>query len=261
MKTQLTDTHTHIYAEQFDEDRDTVIQSAIDQGIDRLFMPNIDSGSIEAMLAVAKKFPDNCFPMMGVHPCSVTENWKEELEIARKYLFDQKDIDFCAVGEIGLDYYWDTSFKAIQKEAFREQIKWAKQLKLPIVIHVRDSFDDAIEIVEAINDENLSGVFHCFSGTKAEAERIIALEGFYIGLGGVLTFKNSKLREEIKDISLEHIVLETDSPYLAPSPHRGKRNESAYVALVAEKLAEVKELDIATIAEFTNRNSKHLFNK
>lgn len=256
---QLTDTHTHIYSEQFSEDRNEVIQRSIDQGVDRLFLPNIDSESIDAMLQVQKDFPKNCFPMMGVHPCSINENWKQELETARKYLFDQKEIDFCAVGEIGLDYYWDTTHKEEQKTAFRQQIEWAKELKLPIIIHVRDSFDDSIEIVEELNDENLSGIFHCFTGTKTEAERVIALGDFYIGLGGVLTFKNSTLRDEIIDIDLKHIVLETDSPYLTPAPFRGKRNESTYVKLVAEHLAKVKNVPLAEIAQITNENSRLVF--
>lgn len=256
---QLTDTHTHIYSEQFLEDRNEVIQRSIDQGVNRLFMPNIDSESIKAMLQVQKDFPENCFPMMGVHPCSVNEKWERELETARKYLFDQKEIDFCAVGEIGLDYYWDTTHKEEQKKAFRKQIEWAKKLKLPIIIHVRDSFDDAIEIVEELNDNNLSGIFHCFTGTKQEAERIIALGDFYIGLGGVLTFKNSTLRDEIVNIDLKHIVLETDSPYLTPAPFRGKRNESAYTKLVAEHLAKVKNMPLVEIAEITNENSRQVF--
>lgn len=259
MKIKLTDTHTHIYAEQFDADRDEVIQRAIDSGVERLFMPNIDSNSIGGMLAVQKKYPENCFPMMGIHPCSISENWEAELATAKKYLFEQEEIKFCAVGEIGLDYYWDKSFKETQKEAFEIQIEWAKELELPIVIHVRDSFEDAIEIVEKLNNDKLRGVFHCFTGSEADANRIIALENFYIGLGGVLTFKNSNLRDEIKNISLEHILLETDAPYLTPAPYRGKRNESSYVALVAAHLAEVKAERIEKISEQNEQNSKALF--
>lgn len=260
MSTIITDTHSHIYADQFKEDQKEVIKRAIDTGVSRMFMPNIDSSSIDAMLNVHRQFPDHCFPMMGLHPCSVNKNWKVELETVYNWLFEQDEQKFVAVGEIGLDYHWDTTFKEEQKKAFETQIEWAKKLNLPIVIHVRDSFDDAIEIVEKMNDDTLKGIFHCFSGTKSEAERVIALGDFYIGLGGVLTFKNSNLRNEIKEIPLNSIVLETDAPYLAPVPHRGKRNECSYTKLVAEHLAEVKSESLETIAAITTQNSKQLFN-
>ncbi len=254
----LIDTHTHLYLKQFDRDRDEMLKRAMDAGVSRFYLPNIDSTSIEGMLALSEKYPNNCFPMMGLHPCSVNEEYEKELALVEKY-FAEKKYPFVGVGEIGIDLYWDKTFLEQQKIAFRRQIELAKKLGLPIVIHTRNSFDVAFGIVNELNDEKLKGIFHCFSGTKEEAEKIIGLGGFKLGIGGVLTYKNSGLDKAIQDIDLTHMVLETDSPYLTPVPHRGKRNESGYVKLVAEKLAELKGVSIGQIAEITSLNSSEVF--
>lgn len=249
------DTHTHIYDEQFSEDLDKIIQASLDNGVIKLFMPNCDSTTIESMMQLTEKYPDVCYPMMGLHPCYVKENYKEELKIAREHLNKSK---FYAVGEIGLDYYWDTTFKAQQIEAFETQIDWALEFNLPIVIHSRESLQDCIDIVKQKQDGNLKGIFHCFGGTRAEAEQIIEL-GFLLGIGGVITFKNSKLPEVLKGIDISHIVLETDAPYLAPTPYRGKRNEPSYIPLIAEKLGDINEVSIEKIADGTTDNALKLF--
>ncbi len=251
----LTDTHTHLYLNAFDEDRKEVIQSGIDKGIRFMLLPNIDRTSINGMLQLCQEFPDNCFPMMGLHPTSVKENYKEELALVEKELQTGK---YIAVGEIGMDLYWDKTFQKEQKEAFQQQIRLALKHELPIAIHQRDSYEEIMEALEEIDTDGLTGVFHCFTGTKEQAEKIIGM-GFYLGIGGVLTFKNSKLDEVIKEIDLKHLLLETDSPFLAPAPYRGKRNESAFVKLVARKLAEVKEMEINEVAEQTSLNARKLF--
>lgn len=251
----LIDTHTHLYVPQFDKDQTEVIERAIADDVEQFYLPNIDSTTIESMLDLEKKYPEHCFPMMGLHPCSVKENYEEELVIVKKWL-DQRS--FVAVGEIGLDLYWDKSFFEQQKAAFRTQIAWAKELNIPIVIHSRDSTAEVIEILALEKDERLRGIFHCFGGSVAEAEAIIDL-GFYLGIGGVLTFKKSGLDKTLEHVDLQHIVLETDSPYLAPTPYRGKRNESSYVRLVAEKLASVKQTSFAEVAEITTKNAQAIF--
>ncbi len=252
---RLIDTHTHIYLEQFDEDREEMIQRALDSGVEQFFLPNIDSSSIARMLEMEEAWPGRCFAMMGLHPCSVKENFEEELAIVRDWLDERP---FCAVGEIGIDLYWDKSFFEQQKEAFLLQAEWAKELGIPIVIHSREATDILIELAGQAKDERLSGVFHCFSGTEDQARRIIEL-GFYLGIGGVVTFKNAGLDKVMENIGLEHVVLETDSPYLAPAPRRGKRNESAYVRLVAEKLAAIKGVSFREVAEVTTKNAERLF--
>lgn len=261
----LTDTHTHLYSSKFDSDRNEMIQRALDAGVTRLFLPNIDSASIDGMLDLATRYPNNCFPMMGLHPCHVKEDVEQELETVRRWLFEKVDnagnkheVRFCAVGEIGLDYYWELTFKEQQKKALRQQTQWAKQLGLPIVIHSRESFDDIADILESLADENLKGVFHCFTGTVAQAHRVLDL-GFYLGIGGVVTYKNSGLAEVVKEIGLDKIILETDAPYLTPVPHRGKRNETAYIRFVADKLAETMGLSTEEIAKITTLNSQKLF--
>ncbi|MCB0549628.1 MAG: TatD family hydrolase [Phaeodactylibacter sp.] len=252
---RLIDTHTHIYLEEFDEDREEMIQRALDSGVEQFFLPNIDSSSITRMLDLEEAYPGRCFAMMGLHPCSVKENFKEELAIVREWLDERP---FCAVGEIGIDLYWDKTFLEQQKEAFLIQVDWAKELGVPIVIHSREATDILIELVEQAKDERLTGVFHCFSGTEEQARRIIGL-GFYLGIGGVVTFKNAGLDKVMEKAGLEHVVLETDSPYLAPVPRRGKRNESAYVRLVAEKLAAIKGISFREVAEVTTKNAERLF--
>lgn len=251
------DTHTHIYDKQFSEDINEVLSVAQQHGVMEQYMPNCDSTTIESMLNVADKYPTVCYPMMGLHPCYVKENYKEELNIVGERL---KNNRYIAVGEIGLDYYWDISFKEQQIEAFNTQIDLALQYDLPIVIHSRESLSDCIKYVTEKQNGNLSGVFHCFGGNAEEAKEIIDL-GFYLGIGGVVTFKNSNLDEALKQCSLDNIVLETDAPYLAPVPYRGKRNESSYIPLIAQKLADIFETNIQNVAKATTVNAKKLFKK
>ena len=253
----LVDTHAHLYAKQFKKDRDEMIRRAITHGIERLFLPNIDSQSITGMLALEKQYPAHCFPMMGLHPGSVRASYKEELALVEKWLGERS---FCAIGEIGIDLYWDENKKFFeeQKIAFRQQINWAKTLNVPIVIHARDSIDIIIDIVKEEKDDRLQGIFHCFTGTLEQAQAIMDLE-FYMGLGGILTYKKAKLDEVVKDIPMEYLVLETDAPYLAPSPHRGKRNESSYVRYVAQKLADIKGISQETVASITTQNALRVF--
>ncbi|MBD3637758.1 MAG: TatD family hydrolase [Crocinitomicaceae bacterium] len=250
------DTHTHLFTEQFNEDRKEVVQRAVEAGISKLLLPNIDLDSIDAVHQMVSDYPENCIPMMGLHPCSVTENWEDQLSVIKGHLFSR---DYIAVGEIGMDLYWDKSTKNYQEQAFAQQIEWAKELQIPIVIHVRDAFDEAFEVVDQLNDERLTGVFHCFTGSVEQAQHIISYGGFKMGLGGVLTFKNSGLDKVIKQIDMAHFVLETDSPYLAPTPYRGKRNESSYLTYVASKLAEIKNIPIEEVAEITTKNAEELF--
>lgn len=251
----LTDTHTHLYSAEFEIDRKQVIERAIAAGVKKLFLPNIDSSSIEGMMELCTQFPENCFPMMGLHPTSVKENYEEELAIVKEWLGKYK---FCAVGEIGIDLYWDKTFFTQQQLAFETQIKWANEFSLPIVIHSRNSFNEIVEVLQKNKNENPHGIFHCFSGSKEQAEQAISL-GFKLGIGGVLTYKNSGLVQAIADIDLKHLVLETDSPYLTPVPHRGKRNESGYITLVAQKLAEIKNISVDEVAEITTANAKEVF--
>lgn len=249
------DTHAHIYAQQFEKDQDDTIQRAFDQGVNKIYMPNIDHTSIDAMLEVEAKYPDNCFAMMGLHPCSVKQDFEKELYKVEDWLNKRS---FAAVGEIGTDLYWDKTFYEQQAEAFRIQVEWAKKYQRPIVIHCRDSFQETIDLLTPLMDDKLTGVFHCFTGNVADAQQVIEL-GFYLGIGGVSTFKNGGLDKVLPEVPLEHLVLETDCPYLAPVPHRGKRNESAYVPLIAQKLAEMKGVTVEKIAESTTENAKNLF--
>lgn len=253
---QFVDTHTHLFTEEFDEDRSDVVKAAIDAGVYKMLLPNIDVESIDAMHQLEADFPEICHAMMGLHPCSVKENWKDDLAIIQHHLFSRK---YCAVGEIGVDLYWDKSTLDIQQQAFSMQIEWAKELGIPIVIHVRDAFNETFEVVNALNDERLTGIFHCFTGTVEQAEHILSYGGFKLGIGGVLTFKNSGLDQTISNIDLEHLVLETDSPYLAPTPHRGKRNVSSYIPLIAQKLADVKDVSLEEVAAKTTANAISIF--
>ena len=254
---KFIDTHSHLYSEQFDKDRSKVVTEALAVGVDTILLPNISSNYTKAMLALCSEFPNNCYPMIGLHPCDATEE-SYDIEIAHveKQLETGK---YIGVGEIGLDLHWDKTTLEIQKKAFIHQIKLAKKYKLPIAIHVRDSFTEAIEIIEELNDENLSGVFHCFTGNRNDAKRIIKLTDFYLGIGGVLTFKNSGLDKIIKDINIQHLILETDAPYLTPTPNRGKRNESKYIIDIAKKLAEIYNLTLKDIADITTYNAKSIF--
>ncbi len=252
---QLIDTHTHLYVEQFENDRAAIFERAIAAGVEKFYLPAIDSETHEAMLALEATYPERCYAMMGLHPCSVKADYEKELRIVEEWIGKRH---FCAIGEIGIDLHWDTTFFEQQKEAFIRQINWAKDLDVPIVIHSRKSTREVIEILRVEKGNKLRGIFHCFGGTVEEAQAIIDC-GFHLGIGGVLTFKKAGLDKTMEAIDLEHVVLETDSPYLAPSPYRGKRNESAYVKLVAEKLALIKGVDITEIARVTSKNAQNLF--
>ena len=251
----ITDTHTHLYSEAFDEDREEVIVRAMDAGVTRFFIPAIDSTYTLAMYDLEKSYPENIFLMMGLHPTHVKENFKEELRHVEEQLAQRK---FLAIGEIGIDLYWDKTFLKEQQRAFRHQIHLAKKYKLPIVIHCREAFDEIFEILEQEKDDNLFGIFHCFTGTIEQANKAIAY-GLKLGIGGVSTFKNGKIDQFLNQIDLKHIVLETDSPYLAPVPYRGKRNESSYIVKVLEKLALIYNLSKEEIASITTQNSKEIF--
>lgn len=252
----LTDTHTHLYSKEFGEEASSLVSSAIKKGITRFFMPNVDSESIEGMFEIEKHFPQNCFAMMGLHPCSVNENYLEELALVEEWFLKRK---FVAVGEIGIDLYWDKTFFVQQQDAFRKQIQLAKKYNLPYVIHSRNSFDEVFEIVSEFKQDKIKAIFHCFSGTIEQAEKVISLGDFKLGIGGVVTFKNSGVDKVVEAIDLKHIVLETDAPYLAPVPHRGKRNEPAYLLLVAQKIAEIKNISIEEVAAVTTQNSVEVF--
>lgn len=251
----FTDTHTHIYSEEFNEDRDAMMRRAFNAGVTRLFVPSIDSGTTQIMYNLEKEYPDNVFLMMGLHPTYVKENYLEELAHVESQLAAHK---FYAVGEIGVDLYWDKTRLKEQQHAFKYQIQLAKKYKLPINIHCRDAFDETFEVLEDEKGDDLFGIFHCFTGNFEQAQQAI---GYYmkLGIGGVATFKNGKIDQFLKDIDLKHIVLETDAPYLAPVPYRGKRNESAYIPVVAQKLAEIYGLTVEEIAAVTTANSKAIY--
>lgn len=251
------DTHNHIYLPEFEEDRSLVVEEAIQAGVKKILLPNVDSSTIDAMLNLSALYPENCYPMMGLHPTSVKENVEEELAIVEKLL--KKNV-FIAIGEIGIDLYWDKTFAQEQEEAFRFQVELAKKYNLPIVIHSRESFDELFRLMDNIHSPELKGVFHCFTGTEKQAQKIVNDYKFKLGIGGVLTFKNSGLADQIKNIGLKNMLLETDAPYLAPVPYRGKRNQPVYIPLIAKKLAEVKGVSVGEIAEITTHNAKELFN-
>ena len=252
---QLIDTHTHLFLPEFDSDYDQVILNAKENGVVKVLLPNVDSSTLENLLKLSEKYPDYCFPMMGLHPTSVNENYKEELKKVEDWLEKRK---FYAIGEIGIDLYWDKTFKTQQEEVFRYQIDLAKKYNLPIVIHARESFNEIFRIMDEVLDEKLKGVFHAFTGSESQAEKIIDW-GFKIGIGGIVTFKNSGLDKVVENIDINHIVLETDSPYLAPVPKRGKRNESAFILFIAQKIAGIKNISLEEVAKITTLNAKQLF--
>jgi len=252
---KLIDTHTHLYSDAFAEDRNEMIERAIADGVDKFYIPAIDSQTTQAMYDLEQAFPDRMYLMMGLHPTSVKENYEEELSHVEEELAKRK---FYAIGEIGIDLYWDQSTLEIQQDAFRRQIKLAKKYKLPIVIHCRNAFDEVFEILEEEKGDDLFGIFHCFTGTLAQAKQALQYN-MKLGIGGVVTFKNGKIDKFLNEIDLKHIVIETDAPYLAPKPFRGKRNESAYVVKVAEKLAEVYDASVEEIAEITTENALEIF--
>jgi len=252
---KLIDTHTHLYSDAFAEDRNEMIERAIADGVDKFYIPAIDSQTTQAMYDLEQAFPDRMYLMMGLHPTSVKENYEEELSHVEEELAKRK---FYAIGEIGIDLYWDQSTLEIQQDAFRRQIKLAKKYKLPIVIHCRNAFDEVFEILEEEKGDDLFGIFHCFTGTLAQAKQALQYN-MKLGIGGVVTFKNGKIDKFLNEIDLKYIVIETDAPYLAPKPFRGKRNESAYVVKVAEKLAEVYDTSVEEIAEITTENALEIF--
>ena len=254
---KLIDTHSHIFLEDFDEDRSLVVARAKDQGVEKILLPNIDEQSFTALINLHKEYPDVCLPMVGVHPTSVKENFKEELSFVEAQL-KAKEYPFVAVGEIGIDLYWDKTFQKQQELAFVSQIELAEQYDLPIVIHARDSFQEIFSVLKSLGRKNFCGVFHSFTGGLEDAKQAIAY-GFELGFNGILTFKNSKLGEIVEKVDLKHLLIETDSPYLAPVPKRGRRNESSYVLHVAEKIAEIKGVDLTKVAEVTSENAKRLF--
>lgn len=255
MKLILTDTHTHLYSSQFNEDRNEIILKAIEVGVSRFFIPSIDSTYTQKMYDLESQFPENIFLMMGLHPCYVKENYLEELAHVEAELEKRK---FYAIGEIGIDLFWDKTFLKEQQHAFKHQIQLAKKYNLGINIHCRDAFEETFEVLESEKDDKLFGIFHCFTGDLEQANQAISL-GMKLGIGGVSTFKNGKIDQFLNQIDLQHIVLETDSPYLAPVPFRGKRNESSYTLLVAQKLAEIYKVSVEEIASITTENSKAVF--
>ncbi len=253
----FVDTHAHLYSEQFDADRDAVLQRALDAGVGKMYLPNVDSGSITGMLALEAAYPDHCFAMMGLHPCSVQAEFEKELLVVEEWLGKRH---FCAIGEIGVDLYWDKTFLEQQLTAFHRQLDWAESLKIPVVIHSRNSTREILDALKKNVTYRQGGIFHCFSGTAEEAREAIGL-GFYLGVGGTLTYKKSGVAEALEDISVEHLVLETDAPYLSPVPFRGKRNESAYLPHVAQKLADIKETVISEVAQITAMNAEKIFKR
>lgn len=251
----MIETHAHIYAEQFMEDIDHVLERSQEAGIEKIVMPNIDHTSIDGMMELEERNPGFCYATMGLHPCSVKKDFEKELYIIEEWLGKR---EFVAIGEMGTDLYWDKTFKDQQVEAFKIQVEWAKQFKKPIIIHCRESLDLTIDLVESLKTDELTGVFHCFNGSAEQAERIVGLD-FYLGLGGVTTFKNAGMDKVVPELDLERIVLETDSPYLAPTPNRGKRNEPAFLELIAQKIADYRQMSLEDLKAQTTSNAIKLF--
>jgi len=251
------DTHTHLFTKEFDEDRSEIVQMAKDAGIELMLLPNIDVASISRLDEMTKEFRGVCIGMMGLHPGNVDANWQQELEAIRQALFSKDN--YCAVGEIGMDLYWDKTYLEAQKEVFRTQLEWAKELEKPVAIHAREAFDEIFEIMDEVNDDRLTGVFHCFTGNLDQAKNALSYGGFKLGIGGVVTFKNGGLDKTLIDVPLDELVLETDSPYLAPAPFRGKRNETKYLLHVAEKLAAIYNVPLKEVERVTTKNAVELF--
>lgn len=253
----FVDTHTHLYSEEFNADRTEMIKRALDANVQKLLLPNIDLKSLAGMYALEQQFPENCYAMLGLHPCSVDENYKSVLDALYQELQKRK---FIAIGEIGIDLYWDKTFLNEQKDAFKTQIAWSKELNIPFVIHARDSFTEIYDVLDDVWDDRLKGVFHCFTGTLEDVEKINTYKNMYFGIGGVSTFKKSDLPNVIPAIPTERLLLETDSPYLAPTPKRGKRNESSYIPLIADNLATILQKSVDEVRDLTTQNAKNLFN-
>ena len=251
------DSHTHIYLKDFDEDRKGIISECLNNGVNKLLLPNIDKSSIADVIKICEVYKDICYPMVGLHPCYVKDSYEDDLDFLKPII---KSIKPIAVGEIGIDLYWDKSNLEIQRKAFIAQINWAKEFKLPIVIHARDSYNEIFKVLDQVNDENLNGVFHCFSSSLKDADRILNYGGFKLGIGGVVTFKNSGLDKVVKNIDIKNIVLETDSPYLTPTPFRGTRNKSSYIPIIANKLSDIYEISCEEIGNITSKNAKEIFN-
>ena len=252
---KLIDTHTHLYSGEFEADINSVIERAVSEGVEKFYLPAIDMSVNDDLLDLEKKFPGKMYAMAGLHPCSVKENFKEEIQYITKLLEARK---FAAIGETGLDFYWDTTFKKQQYESLRIHAQWAIDYKRPLVLHTRSAMQETIDVIKEFASENLFGIFHCFSGTIQNAKDIIDL-GFLLGIGGVLTFKNSGLDQIVKEIGLKYMVLETDSPYLAPVPYRGKRNESSYLKYIVQKIADIKGVPVEEVASKTTNNAEKIF--
>ena len=252
----FVDTHTHIYLEDFDNDRKFIIEEGYRLNVKKLFLPNIDLNTIENVIEISNKYKNICYPMVGLHPCSVKQNFRAELKVLKSYI---KKINPIAIGETGLDLYWDKSTINEQIAAFKEQIKWAKEFNLPIVIHARNSYKEIFNVLDILNNEKLNGIFHCFSSNLNDAEHILKYGGFKLGIGGIVTFKNSGLDEILEKIPLKNIVLETDSPYLSPTPFRGKRNKSSYIPLIAKKISEIYKRELSEIEKITTKNALEIF--
>lgn len=254
---RFIDTHTHVYLSQFDEDRAEMVDRCLEAGVEKLLLPNIDVASIPAVLDMMKRWPEVCHGMMGLHPCDVDENWESALAEITATLDSRSD--FIAVGEIGIDLYWDKTHLEAQKAAFKHQCELSKSRNLPIAIHVRDAWSELFDCLDEVNDESLKGVFHCFTGDNSQASRALEYGGFMLGIGGVSTYKNGGLDKVLPNIPLDHLILETDSPYLSPTPHRGKRNESSYIPIIAQRLADIKGVSLGEVAAATTANAERLF--
>ncbi len=252
----IIDTHSHLYAEEFNEDRNAVIQRAKKAGVEKIVLPNIDEKTLQGMLDMEEKYPNYCYPAIGLHPEGVNENYKQVLKFVKRELERRK---YIAVGEIGIDLYWDKTYKNEQIKAFSQQVEWALEYNLPIIIHTRESFEEVMSVLELFREKGLRGVFHSFTGTIEQALQIIDFQGFKIGINGIVTFKNSGLDKTVEQIPIEHIIIETDSPYLTPTPYRGKRNESSYVALVRDKLSDIYQLSKQQVDTITTQSAKTLF--
>ena len=251
------DTHTHIYLPDFNEDRKEIISECINSIVNKLLLPNIDKSSIKDVIKMCEVYENICYPMVGLHPCYVIDSYEDDLTYLKPFI---KSLNTIAIGEIGIDLYWDKTNLEIQRKAFITQINWAKEFKLPIVIHARDSYNEIFNVLDQLNDENLKGVFHCFSSSLKDADRILNYGGFKLGIGGVVTFKNSGLDKVVKNIDIKNIVLETDSPYLTPAPFRGTRNKSSYIPIIANKLSDIYEISSEEIGNITSKNAKEIFN-
>lgn len=252
---KFTDTHAHIYSNKYDSDRDSVIRNSQELGVEKIYMPNIDVESIDAMLEAERRYPGICIPMMGLHPCDVNKDFEKQLYVMEEWIHKR---EFAGIGETGLDLYWDKTFFEQQKEALRIQVQWAKEKKWPLILHCRESMDETIAIIQEEKSDDLRGIFHCFSGSQKQAKEIMDL-GFLLGIGGVSTYKNGGLDKVIPEIGIDNLVLETDGPYLAPVPHRGKRNSPEYIPLIAQRVADLADVPLEEVSRITQMNSQKIF--